>query len=33
MLDPKGNTAVYLLYSYARLCSILRKSELGETGL
>ena len=25
MLDPKGNTAVYLLYSYVRLCSILRK--------
>ncbi|EGR29994.1 hypothetical protein IMG5_144680 [Ichthyophthirius multifiliis] len=28
MLDTKGNTAVYLLYSYARLCSILRKSEI-----
>lgn len=26
MLDTKGNTAVYLLYSYARLCSIIRKS-------
>ena len=26
MLDPKGNTAVYLLYAYARLCSILRKA-------
>jgi len=26
MLDPKGNTAVYLLYAYARICSILRKS-------
>lgn len=26
MLDMKGNTAVYLLYSYVRLCSILRKS-------
>jgi len=26
MLDPKGNTAVYLLYSYARINSILRKS-------
>ncbi|KAL4510853.1 hypothetical protein ABPG72_005007 [Tetrahymena utriculariae] len=28
MLDTKGNTAVYLLYSYARLCSIIRKSGL-----
>ncbi len=28
MLDFKGNTAVYLLYSYVRLCSILRKSGL-----
>ena len=26
MLDPKGNTAVYLLYSYARICSIINKS-------
>lgn len=25
MLDPKGNTAVYLLYAYARICSIIRK--------
>ena len=30
MLDPKGNTAVYLLYSYARVCSILRKGGLNE---
>ena len=28
MLDPKGNTAVYLMYSYARICSILRKAEV-----
>lgn len=28
MLSPKGDTAIYLLYSYARLCSIIRKSEL-----
>mmetsp|Transcript_26366 Transcript_26366/g.23283 ORF Transcript_26366/g.23283 Transcript_26366/m.23283 type:complete len:453 (-) Transcript_26366:12-1370(-) len=28
MLDPKGNTAVYLLYSYARICSIINKSGL-----
>jgi arginyl-tRNA synthetase len=33
MLDTKGNTAVYLLYSYARLCSILRKSEVNETAI
>lgn len=26
MLDPKGNTAVYLLYAYARICSIIKKS-------
>ena len=26
MLDLKGNTAVYLLYAYVRLCSIIRKS-------
>lgn len=26
MLDPKGNTAVYLMYSYVRMLSILRKS-------
>lgn len=26
MLDPKGNTAVYLMYSYVRIVSILRKS-------
>ena len=26
MLDPRGNTAVYMLYTGARLCSILRKA-------
>lgn len=26
MLDPKGNTAVYLIYAYVRICSIIRKS-------
>ena len=31
MLDPKGNTAVYLMYSYARICSILNK--ISETDL
>jgi len=25
MLDPKGNTGVYLIYMYVRICSILRK--------
>lgn len=30
MLDPKGNTAVYLMYSYVRMCSVLRKAELGD---
>ncbi|OII78294.1 arginyl-tRNA synthetase family protein [Cryptosporidium andersoni] len=28
MLDPKGNTAVYLLYAYARICAIFRRSGL-----
>lgn len=26
MLDPRGNTAVYLIYAYVRMCSIIRKS-------
>eukprot|EP01053_Blabericola_migrator_P010742 Blabericola_migrator_1__10741@NODE_614_length_7277_cov_53_523024_g447_i0_p2_GENE_NODE_614_length_7277_cov_53_523024_g447_i0NODE_614_length_7277_cov_53_523024_g447_i0_p2_ORF_typecomplete_len595_score91_87tRNAsynt_1d/PF00750_19/1_7e114DALR_1/PF05746_15/7_9e02DALR_1/PF05746_15/8_7e33Arg_tRNA_synt_N/PF03485_16/1_8e12tRNAsynt_1e/PF01406_19/0_0053tRNAsynt_1/PF00133_22/0_9tRNAsynt_1/PF00133_22/59YebG/PF07130_12/9_8e02YebG/PF07130_12/1_2e04YebG/PF07130_12/8_7e02YebG/PF07130_12/7_5e03YebG/PF07130_12/1_5_ len=26
MLDPKGNTAVYMLYAYARICAIFRKA-------
>lgn len=26
MLDPNGNTAVYLMYSYVRILSVLRKS-------
>ena len=30
MLDPKGNTGVYLIYAYARICSILRKAEFDE---
>lgn len=33
MLNQKGNTAVYLLYSYIRLCSIIRKSGLSEADL
>jgi arginyl-tRNA synthetase len=27
MLDPKGNTGVYLIYAYVRVCAILRKAE------
>ncbi|RDY12130.1 Arginine--tRNA ligase, chloroplastic/mitochondrial, partial [Mucuna pruriens] len=27
MLNDKGNTAVYLLYAHARICSIMRKSD------
>ena len=30
MTSQKGDTAVYLLYSYIRLCSILKKSGLEE---
>ncbi|KAK1938655.1 putative arginyl-tRNA synthetase [Babesia divergens] len=26
MLDPRGNTAVYLLYAYARICQIFQKA-------
>jgi len=26
MLDPRGNTGVYLLYAYVRICSIMRKA-------
>ena len=26
ILDPQGDTAVYLLYNYARICSIMRKT-------
>lgn len=29
MLDPKGNTGVYLLYMFVRICSIMEKSALG----
>lgn len=27
MLDPRGNTAVYMFYSYARICQIFKKAE------
>ena len=27
MLDTKGNTGLYLIYAYVRICSILRKAE------
>ena len=33
MLAPKGDTAIYLLYSYARLCSVVRKSGLSKDDL
>ena len=33
MLDPKGNTAVYLLYAYARICSIMRQSKVDVSAL
>ena len=26
MLDPKGNTAVYVLYAYARIAGVLRRA-------
>ncbi len=29
MLDPKGNTGVYLLYMFVRICSIMEKSSVG----
>ena len=28
MRGPKGNTAIYLIYAYVRMCSIIRKSGL-----
>ena len=30
MLDPRGNTGVYLIYQYVRVCSILRKAGFDE---
>ena len=30
MLDPKGNTGVYLLYMFVRICSIMEKSSHGQ---
>ena len=33
MLDDKGNTAVYLFYSYVRICSIYRKINIDEKKL
>lgn len=33
ILDPKGDTGVYLLYMYVRLCSILRKGGYDEAKL
>ena len=33
MLDLKGNTAIYLMYSYARICSIASKAGVKKTDL
>ncbi|KAL8448142.1 hypothetical protein Emed_003955 [Eimeria media] len=33
MLDPRGNTAVYLLYAYARICAIFRKAGVEPSSL
>ena len=33
MLDPKGNTAIYLIYAYVRMCSIIRKSGLSSADI
>lgn len=33
MLDDKGNTGIYLLYAYARISSIIRKSGYSEDQL
>lgn len=30
MLDTKGNTGIYLIYAYVRICSILRKAGYDE---
>ena len=29
MLDPEGDTGVYLIYQYVRICSIIAKSQYG----
>ena len=33
MLDPKGNTAVYLFYNYVRICSIYKKCKISDEDL
>ena len=33
MLDPKGNTAVYVLYAYARISGVLRRAECDVSSL
>ncbi len=30
MLNPQGDTGVYLLYMYVRICSIMEKSSFGQ---
>ena len=33
MLDPKGNTGVYLIFNYVRICSILRKGNYNDEAI
>ena len=33
MLDPKGNTGVYLIFNYVRICSIFRKGNYSDEEL
>lgn len=33
MLEDKGNTAVYLLYAYTRICSIARNANISVSQL
>jgi len=33
MLDPRGNTGIYLLYQYVRILSIMRKAYFDEENL
>lgn len=33
MLDPKGNTAVYLFYNYVRMCSVYKKAKISNDEL
>lgn len=33
MLDPEGDTGVYLLYQYVRICSIIEKSQVSSSSI